>query len=847
MACDTRDLRKSRTEKLKQKIIDTDTLIQLYEGLRTKLQDQNEIIRMFEVSKTHAVKEAVAQAEAKAEMLVARLAEAHSASQRACSSTTEAQRRICDLEAVARRQRNAASMAQHELSKVRSQLGSARAAAPNTEASAVPQDDIALATFQQQVEMLQQQIEMLTSQLRRAEQQQWAANEVSLADASKDAELQSASRAGRVEAQAGELKAEKERARQGQAKLKETYAERVMEEGCRQEQKQEQWYRVLGEKQKQLEEEQQRAAEAAKRKARDHQLLHEQRKLLAEQRQQLARLQQLHHEEQQRAQHFEYEALTLKAVTQAASERLHAAEERTQPASQTAKATEKMAGREANAHIAAEASRWRGWLAQPEKNARRASACIAETDAATAIAGVDRASAGGFFYDSVNYSGRPSNAKRQRRSGASNGERPSAVVSARGERDSLLPRETVRHAVGGSVQQLLAALEGEFCRHVYSACALSARRRSHCAPPVSLTIELSSCGGAAADALAGVLCVRGGDFLHEFLLRLGARIVGEDRGSPLAPAALQRTVLYCHVFGRCCRARGESQRVRVLAFELCRYRRVLEPALLAALGCAWSAPLQATPLADGPGFDGAPTAAPGLAETVALLTHQQHLKPAAASSETESELHSRACALLRQHCGAGWAVPEQGLAEPEALLVCGLLGGAQSASRGHMHESTCALELLSAARGWAWTMSVLIERHLLPLLQPADSTIVDPPCVHSTSSSSILRLFGRLGAISPRVASPGVVWLRSQLMNVLQGFDAARCVGEAQVTSACALLEMTLMEGEPRANEAATRAATVEVVTRWLDEGQEASRWGGISPRLIEKLDYVNECIKMSC
>ena len=63
--------------------------------------------------------------------------------------------------------------------------------------------------------------------------------------------------------------------------------------------------------------------------------------------------------------------------------------------------------------------------------------------------------------------------------------------------------------------------------------------------------------------------------------------VGRGRDAPLAAASLQRTVLLAHLFGSCCRARREAARLRVAAFELARHSAAAEPALLAALCCAW--------------------------------------------------------------------------------------------------------------------------------------------------------------------------------------------------------------------------------------------------------------------
>ena len=173
-------------------------------------------------------------------------------------------------------------------------------------------------------------------------------------------------------------------------------------------------------------------------------------------------------------------------------------------------------------------------------------------------------------------------AKRRRHEGSGGDESDGLHGAAADARVLLLPPQTARLVAAGSVQQLLAGLEGEFCRHLFSPCSLAGVRRSQLMPPTAVVIELSGIASAAVDAAQRALCERGADFQHEWcahvvspcpatlasptlsiplparrpdarqcahrsMLRVGARIVGEERGSPLPPGALQRAVLLCHL------------------------------------------------------------------------------------------------------------------------------------------------------------------------------------------------------------------------------------------------------------------------------------------------------------
>ncbi|KAL1515588.1 hypothetical protein AB1Y20_002208 [Prymnesium parvum] len=379
-----------------------------------------------------------------------------------------------------------------------------------------------------------------------------------------------------------------------------------------------------------------------------------------------------------------------------------------------------------------------------------------------------------------------------------------------------LPPQTAASARDGSVQQLIASLGGELARHVYSPCSLA--RLPAATPPTALAIELSHAAAAALDALCAAVCARGNSFAHEFLLRLAAAVVGEARGSALGGAALQRAVLYCQLAGRCCRARREGARLRALAFEVCRHRRVLEPALLAAMSCAWAEPLAASPLPRRDGEGGEPEF--GLCETLALL---MNLVPDEPSEQTEAELHRRACALLRRNCGWEVPAPRAQLDEQAEALLRRLV--ANCWARGNdarAHECSCAIELIASSRGWQWTMDVLVIGQLQPLLQRRDSS--------SGSVASILRLLGWLGALAP-VQSPRTAWLREQLVGVLQMAGVEKYDDEAKAAAAGAIVHMTSTVGEL----AEDAVAAVDAVASWLEQRNSAGEQNTLQQQLQNK------------
>ncbi|KAL3909684.1 MAG: hypothetical protein SGPRY_009337, partial [Prymnesium sp.] len=151
---------------------------------------------------------------------------------------------------------------------------------------------------------------------------------------------------------------------------------------------------------------------------------------------------------------------------------------------------------------------------------------------------------------------RPERGMERSNSCAAESSRKRRIAEVEGEVSALLPPRMCGLARQGSVGQLLAAVEGELCRHLLSPCSLSPLPT----PPTALVLQLPSAASSALCLLEKELLSRGDDFAHEFLLRLSARIVGEGRDAPLRPAALQRGVLLAHLFARCCRSRGEGER-----------------------------------------------------------------------------------------------------------------------------------------------------------------------------------------------------------------------------------------------------------------------------------------------
>ena len=83
---------RAKMEKLKSKLIDTSTVIEMYNQSKAKAQQQEETIRMLKETKA----ESEAQANAKAEELAVRLEEAVSSSQEVRTSRDELQVCVVD-------------------------------------------------------------------------------------------------------------------------------------------------------------------------------------------------------------------------------------------------------------------------------------------------------------------------------------------------------------------------------------------------------------------------------------------------------------------------------------------------------------------------------------------------------------------------------------------------------------------------------------------------------------------------------------------------------------------------------------------------------------------------------
>ena len=163
---------------------------------------------------------------------------------------------------------------------------------------------------------------------------------------------------------------------------------------------------------------------------------------------------------------------------------------------------------------------------------------------------------------------------------ASNEPGPSAAAST-----AILPDE-MRTLVHCNVNDALILLNGELVRWAYPECVLrTISGRSVVLP----SIELSGVVSAALDELQRRLATRGREFGNEFVNRLQENIMGCTGRNQYA---LQRGVLQCHLFARCCKARVDTKSLRMLTVQLSTRRdQPIEPCLLAALCCGWPAAL----------------------------------------------------------------------------------------------------------------------------------------------------------------------------------------------------------------------------------------------------------------
>lgn len=312
-------------------------------------------------------------------------------------------------------------------------------------------------------------------------------------------------------------------------------------------------------------------------------------------------------------------------------------------------------------------------------------------------------------------------------------------------------------------------LEEELAEWVFSACILHPKEWASMANvPLcgtsTVVLSLPPAAEAPLEALESAIGAKGVSWGESLLRALALRLISQGREAPLLPAPLQRLVLLAHVFGRCCRLLEQPIRVRVLAFELARHRRVLEPVLIAALVSAWPAPLKLDRTASA--IDSRATSrlnCSPIAIALACLVHRSAAacalrSPAAFGTDTEVALHARCCELLQRCAGAGWrcedlaALLSEMLADdedgdeswparlsdaskvvllplPAPLLMppCGLLlelllcGASAGGAKPDYFEYHCALELFAAAFGWRWVVAELIHRTIGSLLNDSNS------------------------------------------------------------------------------------------------------------------------------
>lgn len=553
-------------------------------------------------------------------------------------------------------------------------------------------------------------------------------------------------------------------------------------------------------------------------------------------------------------------------------------------------------------------------------------------------------------------------------------------------RFSLLPKDVRQTARRGTITQAIGLLEGELVRWAYSPCALRDSAAERQWPPVGVSIEASGYMDGAINELQELLCARGSEFMAEWVHRLASQIVGTRRAKPMRKYELQRAVLHCHLFARCCRTLDDgSNRVRLLCYDLARFRAYMEPALLAALACSWPSPLLTEGWEPDPNDDdvnGTPSFGNGtvggsicdehgggrvLDEAVSPLPAE--LLPAAALAPAfarpggatlavldlrcqrllastriglERSLHERACALLAQHGGRGWslplpaavaqppnvatatATPVHDVASPAATAATAATGsasalrqnssaiaisatstahsdaarelkliaqflrgalpteyvsrvaatpgrptgepegpgesGGSSGSAGGRGRSRAprayndealratqaaieaaagssrvaprqvparpgraageccrALELIAAGRGWQWTVDTLIRAWILPLLREAGGR------------SALLRLLGKLGSLSPSPSDSRAVWLRGQLRACIAAGAPFGPVEQQAAISA--LLELLPTSGGLGAR--AEDAEAVREMGRW--QRAQPTSWQAVPAALKDK------------
>lgn len=369
-------------------------------------------------------------------------------------------------------------------------------------------------------------------------------------------------------------------------------------------------------------------------------------------------------------------------------------------------------------------------------------------------------------------------------------------------------RANLTKAAAHGADALAAFLEGELAEWLFSACVLhpdegdctgATKWPLHGAAAVVLSPPPAA--EAPLEALETMVRVEGERLGEPLLHGLALRLSAHGREAPLLPAPLQRLVLLAHAFGRCCRALEQPMRMRVLAFELARHRRVLEPALIAALVSAWPAPLTlATPAlalcsSTTAHLGGSPIAAAlaWLVKRSAAISAANVL--AATGTEMELALQTRCCELLRRYAGDGWQCRElvdfltkteacdegsgsclgllgdtnqarskllsmRSLMPPRDALLEPLIRGLRGGSETDYFECCCALELIATALGWQWVVSELIHMCLVPLRNDSrgDTSGKNAPC-----GETLMQLIARLSKLAPMHGDRALRWLCLQL------------------------------------------------------------------------------------
>ena len=232
--------------------------------------------------------------------------------------------------------------------------------------------------------------------------------------------------------------------------------------------------------------------------------------------------------------------------------------------------------------------------------------------------------------------------------------------------------------------RLVNLLEGEFANHFFSMVGDCRRATVHLPRNMILSID-----ELATELWDGVTRGRNTEeWVENAIQSVAARLVlGDSREE------IRTSILLCHTFSRVCRVKGDKMRILVLAFELVRHRRVIEPIFFATLLNAWSDAFRLT-------HRGSRAYSP----LIEILWWVNMQSPGSCSA-----LKCECNEIMQCFAGPAWTAEiAGGDAWATKIADAALVALKKNAS----FEATLALELISRVNGWDWARRTIVAPQL---------------------------------------------------------------------------------------------------------------------------------------